>query len=91
MTDKSFHIDYPYSNLSSLPHITPSMLLDHLESAGVEIALEPSRARRLFRWFKFFQMDEQYDASKSGLSGTQALFICEADHAQDLFLSLIHI
>ncbi len=85
MSDKSFHIDYPCSNLSSLPHITPSMLLDHLGSAGVEIALEPSRARRLFRWFKFFQMDERYDASKSGLSGTQALFICEADDAQNLF------
>ena len=85
MTDKRLCIDYPSPSLSCLPHITPSILNDHLTNVGIEIAPGSSQARRLFRWFKYIQPNEKVDTAEKGLSGTQILFICDAKDAQELF------
>lgn len=85
MTDKRLCIDHPSPSLSCLPHITPSILNDHLTNVGIEIAPGSSQARRLFRWFKYIQPNEKVDTAEKGLSGTQILFICDAKDAQELF------
>ena len=84
MTDKSLCVD-TLPSLSCLPHITPSILNDHLTNAGVKIAPDPSQTRRLFRWFKHIQPNEKVDMAEKGLSGTRILFICDAKDAQGLF------
>lgn len=85
MTDIPPRTGFSPEDSSCLPHITPSILLDHLSATGIKTVAQPSQARRTFRWFRDFRPRNDQINTAGHLPDAQILFICDEKDAPSLF------